>query len=140
MDINALNTSPCQEKLHPQALIGIRCFNQQEFFEAHEALEMAWRDEQREIRNLYQAILQVGVSYYHIQNQNYSGAVKLFQRSQTGLDKFPASCLGLDLDRLREDFQRVQAETLRRGPNGLKDFPVFLFKPIVFCEPDKALG
>lgn len=135
MDINSPITSPCQEKLHPQALAGIRHFNRQEFFEAHEALELAWREEPREIRNLYQAILQVGVAYYHIQNENYSGAVKLFQRSQAWLELFPAICLGLDLDRFREDFQRVQAETFRRGPQGLKDFPAYLFKPIVFYQP-----
>jgi uncharacterized protein len=35
---------------------GIACFNDQRYFEAHEALETAWRNEPGQIRELYQGI------------------------------------------------------------------------------------
>jgi len=35
----------CQGTLHPKAIEGLRLFNDGEYFEAHEELETAWRDE-----------------------------------------------------------------------------------------------
>jgi len=71
----------CNGKLHPKAVEGIKLFNTGEFFEAHEELEAAWRDEAGEVRNLYRGILQVAVAYLHITRGNYEGAVKVYDRS-----------------------------------------------------------
>ena len=49
----------CQGPLHPQAVYGMELFNQGRYFEAHEALEAAWRDESGPVRDLYRGILQV---------------------------------------------------------------------------------
>ena len=56
---------------------GLKLFNKKKFFEAHEELEDAWRDETGEIRNLYQGILQVAVAYLHVTRRNFNGAVKV---------------------------------------------------------------
>ncbi len=73
----APSRDPCAEKLHPRAIEGLRLFNAGEYFEAHEALELAWRQERGPIRELYRGILQVGVAYYHILHNNYRGACKM---------------------------------------------------------------
>ncbi len=91
------------EKLHPKAIKGILLFNQRRFFDAHEELEIAWRDEKTQIRDLYRGILQVGVAYYHIQRRNFSGAKKLFQRSQKWLEPFPNRIHGINLKKLKQD-------------------------------------
>ena len=37
--------SLCNAPIHPQAAEGLRLFNTGEYFEAHEALEVAWLEE-----------------------------------------------------------------------------------------------
>jgi predicted metal-dependent hydrolase len=120
----------CHGPLHPAALEGLRLFNRGEYFEAHEALEEAWRAEKGAIRDLYRGILQIAVVYLHITRNNYHGAVKVYGRSQKWIRDWPASCRGIQVGQLRKDSQTVLAEVQRLGPEGLKRFDVSLIKPI----------
>ena len=124
----------CQGGLHPLARSGLELFNQGEYFEAHEALELAWREETGAVRELYRGILQIGVAYYHITRGNYRGAVKMFLRSRTWLAPFPDRCRGVDLAIFRQDYARVEEALLRLGPDGLTHFDRSLFKPIHYTE------
>ena len=107
-------------------------FNRGEFFEAHEALEDAWRDEQGEIRDLYQGILQIAVTYLHITRGNYIGAVKVYNRSQKRLAKWPDVCQGVDVKQLLDDARLVMDEVVRLGKENIAEFDRSLFRPIVF--------
>lgn len=122
----------CSAALHPQALEGLELFNAGEYFEAHEALENAWRDEKGPIRDLYRGILQVGVGYHHILGGNYTGAVKMFQRCRQWLDPFPDFCCGIDLRTFRQDFERVEQVLLKLGPGQINSIDRSLFKPIQY--------
>lgn len=122
----------CTSPLHPQALIGLRLFNRGEYFDAHEALETAWRAEPSPACELYRGILQVGVAYYHIQRGNYSGALKLLDRAQSWLAPFPPVCRGIHVEELRQSAQRVKDEVLRCGSSGLNQFNRQFFQPVVF--------
>jgi len=124
----------CQGSLHPLARTGLALFNQGEYFEAHEALELAWRDETGPVRELYRGILQIGVAYYHILRGNYRGAYKMFKRSRPWLEPFPDRCLGIDLAKFRQDYRQVEAALHRLGPDGLKNFNRSLMKPIYYTE------
>ncbi len=123
-------------EIHPFALEGIRSFNRGEYFEAHEELEIAWRDEPGAVRDVYRGILQVGLGYYHIQRGNYRGAVKMFQRCRQWLDPFPDACRGIDLAQLRVDFLRAEAELMRLGPEQLSHFNPLWMRPICFVEEE----
>ena len=118
--------------LHPNAVLGLRHFNQGEYFEAHEELETAWRAETEEIRDLYQGILQAGVTYLHITRGNYHGAIKVYRRSQKWLIKWPDLCRGVDVGQLRSDLDAVIAEVRHLGPDHLSEFDLSLLKPIVW--------
>ena len=64
--------SDCCDDAPPTLLLkGVAQFNRGEFFEQHETLEDLWRDEVRDIRGLYQGILQIGVAMYHIERNNH---------------------------------------------------------------------
>ena len=123
--------STCQGALHPQAVIGLECFNRREFFEAHEYLEAAWRDEKGPVRELYRGILQVGVAYLHIQRGNLRGALKMFRRLRPWLDSFPDECRGINLARLRQDYLAVERHLLEHGliPESQQEA---YFKPVEF--------
>ena len=49
---------------------GIAELNGGAYFEQHEILEDLWRAERREVRRLYQGILQIGVAMHHLRNRN----------------------------------------------------------------------
>ena len=90
--------SDCNAPLHPQAAEGLRLFNEGKYFEAHEALEIAWLEEKGKVRDLYRGILQVGVAYLHITRGNFNGAIKVHERSQRWLKDFPAVCRGIRVE------------------------------------------
>ncbi len=127
----------CRGELHPLAVRGMELFNRGEYFEAHEELELAWRDEKGPVRELYRGILQISVAYYHILRRNYPGASKLFLRSRTWLGPFPDECRGVDLANFRRDYGRVE-ETLRRlGPENIQHFDRSLMRPITWRMDDQ---
>lgn len=135
---SAAHRRACENAIiHPQALAGLRLFNKGEYFEAHEALELAWRAEGSTLRDLYRGILQVAVMYHHIKKQNFRGAVKVFQRCMPWLEPFPTACCGIDIGTLRQNCQAVYAELSRLGPNGINHFNSNFLKPVIFLDPDQ---
>ena len=128
------NAESCNGALHPKAIQGLRLFNAGEFFEAHEELELAWREEAGEIRNLYRGILQVAVTYLHITRGNYNGAVKVYGRSLKWMQGWSDVCRGIHVRKLRDDAQQVMKAVERLGEDRINEFDVSLFKPIQWNE------
>jgi uncharacterized protein len=122
--------SLCYAELHPQAAEGLRLFNAGEYFEAHEALEDAWKAEKGKIRELYRGILQIAVVYLHIRRRNYNGAVKVYLRSQKWLKDWPENCRGIEVGILRRDAEAVIKEVKRLGPERIAEFDGALLNPI----------
>ncbi len=120
----------CSAPLPAAARHGLELFNRGEYFEAHEALEDAWRAEKGEIRYLYQGILQAAVMYLHITRNNHGGATKMFDRCVKLLAPWPDSCRGVDVDELRRDLSAVMEAVTRLGPERLEQFDTSLFKPV----------
>ncbi len=121
-----------QSRLHPPELLvkGLQEFNARAFFEQHETLETAWRNEPGPIRQMYQGILQIGVAYYHIQRGNYTGAMKMFERAARYLDVLPEICQTVNIARLRQDAAAARAELARLGPERIALFNTVLFRAI----------
>ena len=86
-------------------------------------------------RDLYRAILQVGVAYYQIERGNFRGALKMLQRSVQWLHLLPDQCQGIDVAQLRRDSYRVRAELQRLGPDGLAEFDRGLLKCLRWQPP-----
>ena len=124
----------CHGQLPPHAKEGLRLFNAGEYFEAHEALELAWREETGQVRRLYQGILETAVTYLHIQRGNYLGAVKVYDRSMKWLRMWPDVCYGVNVGKLRADLDQVIAEVQRLGPEHIKEFDPSLLKPVLWDE------
>jgi predicted metal-dependent hydrolase len=124
----------CTGEIHPLAVRGLELFNQGEYFEAHEALELAWRDETGPVRDLYRGILQVGVAYYHIQRGNYTGARKMFQRAQRWLSPWPAECRGIQVETLRRDARLVEELVIALGPERLHQVDQSRFRTVTYSH------
>ena len=120
----------CNAPLHPQAAEGLRLFNAGEYFEAHEALEVAWNEEKDKVRDLYRGILQIAVVYLHVTRRNYAGALKVYARSQRWIKDWPDVCRGIRVGELRTNAQMVMAEVQRLGKDNLDRFDLSLLKPV----------
>ncbi len=124
----------CEGELHPRAREGIRLFNEGRYFEAHEELEAAWRDERGSVRGLYQGILQAAVTYLHIRRGNFPGALKVYGRSMRWLRKWPETCRGTDVGQLRRDLDAAISEVQRLGESRMGEFNKAFFRPVVWRE------
>lgn len=123
-------TDDCAGAPHPKAIEGIKLFNEGKFFEAHEELEAAWREETGKARDLYRGILQVAVTYLHITRGNYDGAVKVYGRSLKWLRDWGDICRGIRVGKLRGDAGLVMKEVERLGRDNIGSFDRSLFEPV----------
>lgn len=131
---NERTPKDCAGMPHPKAIEGMRLFNEGKFFEAHEELELAWREETGSIRDLYRGILQVAVTYLHITRGNYDGAVKVYGRSLKWTQSWGDVCRGIHVKKLRDDAENIMKEVERLGKERIGDFDVSLLQPIQWNE------
>jgi predicted metal-dependent hydrolase len=114
--------SVCDEPPPPNLIEGIAQFNRGEYFEQHETLELLWRAERRDVRRLYQGILQIGVAFHHLRRRNHHGTVYMLTRGAGYLTPFGPRCQGVNVERLLKDAAAALAEVERLGPQRLAEF------------------
>ena len=112
----------CREPPPPQLLEGIAQFNRGEFFEQHETLEILWRAEARNIRYLYQGILQIGVAFHHLRRRNHHGTVYMLTRGPRYLAPFAPRCRRVDVAALLQDAAAALRAVEHLGPARLAEF------------------
>jgi len=86
-----------------QYLEGLRLFNAEDFFEAHDVLEELWSECQDGHKKFYQGLIQAAVALFHFGNGNLGGAKKVYLSSCKYLEPFRPECEGLDVARFLED-------------------------------------
>jgi uncharacterized protein len=123
----------CDESPPPLLREGIAQFNRGEYFEQHETLELLWRAEPREVRRLYQGILQIGVAFHHLRRRNYHGTVYMLTRGARYLTPFSPRCQGVDVEVLLIDATIVLRAVERLGPDRLGDFDWQLVPIVRLC-------
>ncbi|MGH3088409.1 MAG: DUF309 domain-containing protein [Rubrobacteraceae bacterium] len=106
----------------PLVLEGIEKFNRGEFYECHEDLEDAWREETRQVRYLYQGILQVGVGFHHQRNGNWKGATGLLRNGIQRLKDFEPETLGVDVSKLVRESEGCLEEIEKLGRERIGEF------------------
>jgi predicted metal-dependent hydrolase len=126
----------CDDPLPPEGHEAIRLFNSGEYYRQHDLFEALWMAESGPVRNLYRAILQIGVGYYHIEGGNYRGALKMLLRSVQWLTPLPDVCQGVDVAQLRRDSARVRLALEVYDPANGEPFDTSLFKPVRLVNAD----
>jgi predicted metal-dependent hydrolase len=120
----------CGEELPPLAQLGVQRFNAGDYLAQHDAFKKQWMAENGPVRDLYRAILQVGVAYYHITQGNAVGALKVLRRSVRWFAMLPDICQGVDVRQLRQDADRVYAALQAIEPADITSFDLALLRPI----------
>lgn len=123
-----------REPLPPLVLSGIEKFNRGEFYECHDDLEDAWRAETRQIRFLYQGILQVGVGFYHQRNGNWRGATGLLRGGIERLKDFEPHTSGIDVKKLVRQSERCLRELDGLGRERVREFDTSLIPKVSYYE------
>ena len=135
-DLNASGIAHCQGSLHPKGIQGLELFNLGHYFEAHKALEVAWREESTPLRDLYRGILQVGVVYLQITRYNYLGAIKVYLRCQKWLSLWPETCQGVAVGQLIQDLEAVMTTLQALGPQHIAEFDSSLLKRVHYSKSE----
>lgn len=99
----------------PRYLGGILCFNQRDFFEAHEVWEDLWLNDAGPEKRFVQGLIQAAVALYHFGNGNLRGATKLYRSSRDYMEKYGTFYLGLDIKAFWEQMEKCFAEALANG-------------------------
>jgi hypothetical protein len=82
---------------------GVRCYRNEEFWEAHEYWESVWLQLQEPEKAFLQSLIQISAAFHHLQTGNTIGTVSLLRRALRRLESYPAVFGGIDLERLREE-------------------------------------
>ena len=104
-----------------QVLLGIRQFNNGEWFECHETLELLWISETGDLRNLYQGIIQLAIALHHWRNGNFNGAICLLDGGMEYLSKLPQICLWIDVAELVRQAESVKKQLESLGTSRMAD-------------------
>ncbi len=136
-DQRAALEAQCAGPLPPPCREAVEKFNAGQYYKQHDLFEAQWMAEDGPVRDLYRAVLQVGIAYFQITRGNRNGAHKMLLRAVQWLDAMPDACQGIDVARLRADAGRVRAalEALPEGSD-LSGFDMSLLGKIHMVGED----
>jgi len=67
------------------------CFNQQQFYEAHDVLEELWLGDRKGTNgDFYKGLIQLAGAFVHLQKDRRQPAAALFRLARANLGKYPA--------------------------------------------------
>jgi predicted metal-dependent hydrolase len=115
--------------------LGVSLYNAGHFFEAHEAWEAVWLDAARELRALYQGLIQVTAAFVHVTRGEYPGSVRLLAEGIEKLRRYPSWFMGVGLGELVEGAERARERLVERGAGRVREFEMGLVPRIEVRRP-----
>ena len=108
-------------------------FNSWRFYDCHETLEDVWRElggkargkaaaERDDLADFYQGVIKAAAGVHHVLRGNYGGAMKVLGDVPRLLEAYRPRTLGLDVDRLLADVERVAEAVRELGPARIAEF------------------
>ena len=79
------------------------------YFEAHEALELAWRDAPTEERDFFQGLVHVAVAWYQAGRGNRVGCERQLEKATRRLAPYAPAHEGVDVASVLEQVARARA-------------------------------
>ena len=112
----------CAEAAPAELIKGIQEFNDGDFFDQHETLELLWRATEDDVRYLYQGILLVGVGFHHASRGNYHGTEAKLSAGIDMLRWFAPVCQTVDVATLIADASHCLTTIRQLGREGLSRY------------------
>ena len=86
------------EKKHHLFMMGLKLFNDKQFYDAHEYWEELWLEYHLQDKKFIQGLIQLTVAYYHLSTGNTKGALSLLNKSLDKMELFLPDNRGVDVD------------------------------------------
>ena len=86
---------------------GLRAYEENKFFEAHELWEELWSEYYLADRTLIQGLIQLTVSFVHLGNGNLNGAKSLLNKSAEKFSSFSGVHRGINIDNLKQQIVEI---------------------------------
>ena len=98
---------------------GIQDFNEEKFYEAHEVLEDLWHEYREDDRTFIQGLIQIAAAFYHLQCENYRGAISQLAKGKQKLERYSPAHHDIDVACLLSKVEEWMAsvEKLQRDPS-----------------------
>lgn len=84
---------------------GLRLYNAEEFFAAHEVWESVWLRSPEPEKTFLQGLIQVTAAFHHLRQNNRLGTRLLLQAALRRLDLYPANFGGISVKLLCDDIR-----------------------------------
>jgi predicted metal-dependent hydrolase len=88
---------------------GIALIRDGSYFEAHEALELAWRAAEADERDFFQGLVHVTVAWYQAGRGNRVGTERQLEKASRRLARYAPSHRGVDVTSVLEQVERARA-------------------------------
>jgi len=95
------------EKIESLFQDGLKFYRGGNYFEAHESWEEMWSDYYLIDRRFIQGLIQLSVSFVHLENGNIKGAKSLLNKSIEKFKEFNGIHRGISLDNLLKQINQV---------------------------------
>jgi uncharacterized protein len=93
---------------------GLQCYQNGEFFLAHEHWESVWLGRAEPEKTFLQALIQIAAAFHHQRRGNAVGAASLLRGALRKLSTYPATFGGIEVESLRASL-RTWLEALATG-------------------------
>jgi len=88
---------------------GIQLFNEERFWESHEALESAWRKASGADKEILQGIILLAAALVHLQKNEIAITLSVMGRAHSKLTSHHSEHFGTNIDRIRDEVSRIMA-------------------------------
>lgn len=84
---------------------GLRLYDAQEFFAAHEAWESVWLNSPEPEKTFLQGLIQVTAAFHHLKRNNSLGTMLLLQAALLRLERYPDNFGGISVKLVCNDIR-----------------------------------
>ena len=99
-----MNESKVKEKLFNK---GLEYYRMKNFYDAHEEWEELWSGYYLEDRKFIQGLIQLSVSFVHLENNNLKGAKSLLDKCKEKFTEFDGLQRDIDVKKLLKEINKV---------------------------------
>jgi uncharacterized protein len=92
----------------PHLIEFIRCFNHQDYYDAHDVLEELWLKASGEQRDFYKGLIQTAAVFLKLQQDKPDPASRLAQRAASHLEKYRPVCEQVNVDEVLDWLRDVR--------------------------------
>jgi len=95
--------------------LGVRLWDDERYFEAHECLEAVWHASPQADEDFWQGVIQIAVAGVHLQRGNQVGALALLERAGQRLEGYPTLHRGVDVGAARQTCRELTERLVADG-------------------------